>query len=64
LSWDIRNNLPLLYARVDVAGAGEGMPVLMELELVDPSLSLALASQAAPSLAAAIAGRAGRHGRG
>jgi hypothetical protein len=55
---------PLLYARVDVAAAGEGRPLLMELELVDPSLSLALASQAAPRLAAVIAGRVGGHGRG
>ena len=40
------------------------MPVLMELELVDPSLSLALDPQAAQRLAAAIAARAGGAGRG
>ena len=55
---------PLLYARVDVAAAADGEPALMELELVDPSLSLALDPQAAQRLAAAIGARAGGAGRG
>jgi O-ureido-D-serine cyclo-ligase len=29
---------PLLYARVDVAPGPDGQPLLMELELVEPSL--------------------------
>jgi hypothetical protein len=47
-----------LYARVDLARDNEGVPRLMELELIEPSLFLAHAPLAARMLAAAIARRA------
>jgi hypothetical protein len=50
---------PLLYARVDMAPGADGAPMLMELELIEPSLFL---SQHPPSLATfadAIAARVG-----
>jgi hypothetical protein len=46
---------PLLYARVDLL-AGDDGPLLLELELTEPYLFLALADGAADRLAAAIAG--------
>jgi hypothetical protein len=46
-----------LSARVDLVDAEPGRPVVLELELVDPSLSLWAASPAAPALAAAISDR-------
>jgi hypothetical protein len=48
---------PLLYARVDMAFLGDGMPAIMEVELIDPVLSLWAGTGAADRLAAAIAGR-------
>ncbi len=48
----------LLFARVDVVSADDGTPVLMELELVEPSLFLSLADGALDRLADAIAARA------
>jgi O-ureido-D-serine cyclo-ligase len=45
---------PLLYARVDVAPASDGRPVLMELELVEPSLFFAACGQPADALAGAV----------
>lgn len=46
-----------LYARVDVVRGSAGVPVLMELELVEPSLFLHVADQSAERAAAAIAAR-------
>lgn len=48
----------LLYARVDIARDERGRPLVMELELVEPSLYLAHDPQAATRLADAIARRA------
>ena len=45
----------LLYARVDVIPGPDGAPVLVELELTEPSLFLAHAAGAADRLASAIA---------
>jgi len=47
----------LLYARVDLVPGPDGEPVVLELELLEPSLFLAHAPGAADRLAAAIAGR-------
>lgn len=47
----------LLYARVDVAPGPEGRPVLLELELAEPSLFFAFSDGAEHRLARAIAGR-------
>jgi hypothetical protein len=47
----------LLDARVDLVPGPGGEPVVLELELLEPSLFLAHASGAAHRLAAAIAGR-------
>ena len=47
----------LLYARVDLIPAQDGEPVLMELELTEPSLFLTYADGAADRLAAAILAR-------
>lgn len=49
----------LLYARVDVVRGGDGAPMLLELELAEPSLFLGLGSGAAARLAEAIARRIG-----
>lgn len=46
------------YARVDVARAADGTPVLMELELVEPALYLDRAPRAAGTLADAVLARA------
>ena len=48
---------PCLYGRVDTAIDGDGRPALLELELVDPSLSLWASDGAAERLAAAIVER-------
>jgi len=45
----------LLYARVDVVIGADGGPLLLELELTEPSLFLAFADGAADRLASAIA---------
>lgn len=50
---------PLLYARVDLLPGDDG-PVVIELELAEPSLFLSYAPAAATRLAEAIAVRAGR----
>lgn len=47
----------LLYARVDVAPGPDGTPVVMELELVEPSLFLLQSPQALSRLVAAVARR-------
>ncbi|HVC24333.1 MAG TPA: hypothetical protein VND23_01130 [Acidimicrobiales bacterium] len=46
----------LLYARVDMVAGGTGAPVIMELEVAEPSLFLALSDGAADRLAAAVVG--------
>jgi hypothetical protein len=48
----------LLYARVDLIPAADGAPVLVELELTEPSLFLATAPGAPQRYAAAIAATA------
>lgn len=50
----------LLYARVDLIPGPDGEPVVVELELTEPSLFLAWAAGAAQRFAAAIAHRVGR----
>lgn len=47
----------LLYARVDLLRGPDGKPVLLELELTEPSLFFAQAPEAADRLAAALAAR-------
>lgn len=47
----------MLYARVDVAPDADGVPVVMELELVEPSLFLLQSPQALARLVAAVARR-------
>lgn len=47
----------LLYARVDLIPGNDGRPVLVELELAEPSLFLGTAPGAAQRFAAAIVGR-------
>ncbi|GAA4684024.1 ATP-grasp domain-containing protein [Phytohabitans rumicis] len=48
----------LLYARVDLIPGPDDLPVVVELELTEPSLFLATAEGAADRLAAAVATRA------
>ena len=49
----------LLYARVDIVAGDNGQPRLMEVELIEPQLFLALSTQAVQRLARAITARAG-----
>ena len=49
---------PLLYARVDVVTDDSGAPVLMELELVEPSLFLGLVDGSLDRFADAVVARA------
>ena len=48
---------PLLYARIDLIPGPDGAPVLVEVELTEPSLFLATAPGAADRFAAAIVAR-------
>ena len=48
---------PLLYARVDLVPDDDGRPVVLELELIEPSLFLAFSPGAAERAAAAVAAR-------
>jgi hypothetical protein len=48
---------PVLYARVDVAPGPDGQPVLMELELIEPSLFFTRGPLALERLVAAVARR-------
>ncbi|WP_409331773.1 ATP-grasp domain-containing protein [Trujillonella humicola] len=48
-----------LYARVDLVPGPDGRPLLLELELTEPSLFLGVADGAAQRLASAIAARLG-----
>lgn len=50
----------LLYARVDLVRGGDRAPLLLELELAEPSLFLGIGFGAASRLAAAIAVRLGQ----
>ena len=50
---------PLLYARVDMLPGPDGAPLLLEVELTEPSLFLAAGSGAAERFAAAVARRLG-----
>ena len=49
----------LLYARVDLVPGPDGTPVLMELELTEPSLFLSTSPGAADRFATAIAAAVG-----
>jgi hypothetical protein len=48
---------PLLYARVDLVPGPEGTPMVIELELTEPSLFLATSPRAADRFAAAVVER-------
>ena len=48
----------LLYARVDLIGADDGTPRVLELELTEPSLFFQHAAGSAARFAAAVLGRA------
>ena len=50
----------LLYARIDMIHGSYGDPLLVELELAEPSLFLRTAPGAVDRLAAAIDGRAAK----
>ena len=45
---------PPLYARIDLVHDDDGRPVLLELELTEPSLFLPQAPEAAATLARAV----------
>lgn len=51
------DDVPLLYARVDVARGDDGAPVLMELELIEPSLFFAQSPRALAQYVAALGRR-------
>jgi len=55
----VPGDTPLLYARVDLLPGPDGAPVLVELELTEPSLFLGYAPGAATRLAEAIVARLG-----
>jgi hypothetical protein len=48
---------PFLYARVDVVSGDDGLPVLLELEMVEPSLFTSMADGALERLADAVMAR-------
>jgi O-ureido-D-serine cyclo-ligase len=50
-------NRPLLYARIDVIRGADGAPIVLELELCEPSLNLPFTDHGAERFARAIAGR-------
>ena len=51
---------PLLYARIDMVPGDDGRPVVMELELTEPSLFMATTPGSERRFASAIANRANR----
>lgn len=53
----LRLEQPLLYARVDLIRGDDGKPLVLEMELCEPSLNLPLAEGSAMRLAKALAGR-------
>ncbi len=53
-------DVPILYARVDVVDGPDGTPMLLELELVEPSLFLPYADGAAARFVEAARAAAGR----
>lgn len=55
----VGSSVPLLYARVDLVDGPDGRPVLLELELTEPSLFLTEDEGAAARLAAAALAAAG-----
>jgi hypothetical protein len=52
---------PLLYARVDVIPGSDGVPMLIELELTEPSLFLGFGAGAAQRFAEAVAAATAAH---
>ncbi|GHE09240.1 ATP-grasp domain-containing protein [Klenkia taihuensis] len=54
-----RSGGPLLYARVDLVPGADGTPQVIELELTEPSLNLAVADGAADRFADAVVARLG-----
>ncbi|MGS2620093.1 hypothetical protein ACVCAH_37345 [Micromonospora sp. LZ34] len=50
---------PLVYARVDVIRGADGAPIVLELELCEPSLNLPFTDHGATRFAEATAGRLG-----
>lgn len=54
-----RSGGPLLYARVDLVPGADGSPQVIELELTEPSLNLAVADGAADRFADAVVARLG-----
>jgi glutathione synthase/RimK-type ligase-like ATP-grasp enzyme len=54
-----RSGGPLLYARVDLVPGADGAPQVIELELTEPSLNLAVADTAADRFADAVVARLG-----
>jgi O-ureido-D-serine cyclo-ligase len=50
---------PLAYARVDVIRGADGAPIVLELELCEPSLNLSFTDHGANRFAQAMAGRLG-----
>ncbi|MHB1535459.1 MAG: ATP-grasp domain-containing protein [Acidimicrobiales bacterium] len=51
---------PTVYARVDLVDGDDGRPLVLEVELVEPSLFLAIAEGSAQRLASAFAHQTGR----
>jgi hypothetical protein len=54
---------PVMYARIDVAPGPRGHPVVMELELIEPSLFFPQCARALDRFVAAIRHRLDRRGR-
>jgi hypothetical protein len=54
---------PLPYGRVDLVAGPDGEPLVIEVELIDPSLSLASVPPAGPRLARAISAHLAEHRR-
>jgi len=53
-----RGSEPLLYARVDMVPGADGRPMIMELELTEPSLFMVTAPETSHTFARAIAAQA------
>jgi hypothetical protein len=54
---------PLLYARIDMVPADDGRPMVMELELTEPSLFMASTPGSEARFSSAVADRAKKRGR-